>query len=148
MTNSIQELKDEARRLRDGLANTGTVVSHSKSLELVAKQKGYRDWNTLYGSLGNQPPGPPVQIGQTVEGTYLGQPFTAAVLGVHCQSHAGRYRITLDLAEPVDVVTFESFSAYRRRISATVNSDGSTSEKTSNGKPQLTLNLAAGTVRA
>lgn len=147
MTNSIIELKDEARRLRTGLASAGSPVSHSQSLELIAKQKGYRDWNTLFAKLGhaamsNRASGPPVRIGQLVEGIYLGQPFTAEVLGIQLQNGGSRYRITLDLAEPVDVVTFDSFSAFRRRISATVSADGKTAEKTSNGKPQLELKLA------
>lgn len=146
MTNTITELKDEARRLRASLADAGKSVSHSQSLELVARQKGYRDWNTLHAKLGhaigaNRPSGPPVYIGQLVEGVYLGQQFTAEVLGIQLQNGGSRYRITLDLAEPVDVVTFDSFSSFRRRISATVNADGKTSEKTSNGKPQLELKL-------
>jgi len=147
MTNSISQMKDEARRLRDGLAGSGSPISHSQSLELVARQKGYRDWNTLYGDLGhstgaNHPSGLSIGIGQSVEGTYLGQPFKATVLGVQSQLQPDRFRITLELSEPVDVVTFESFSAFRRRISATINSDGRTSEKTSNGEPQLVLCLA------
>jgi hypothetical protein len=143
MTNSIKELKEEARRLRQNLTMAGTSLSHSQSLELVAKQKGHKDWNTLFASIGNKPEGPPVWIGQLVEGTYLGQRFTAEVLGVQSQLSHGRWRITLDLAEPVDVVKFESFSSMRRRISATINSDGSTSEKTSDGIPQMVLDLSA-----
>lgn len=146
MTNSIEELKTEARRLRDSLAHSGAPVTHSRSLELVARQKGYRDWNTLHAAIGlaigsNRPEGPPVEIGQTVRGTYLGQSFSAEVLGVQAQVHSGRWRITLDLEEPVDVVTFESFSSFRRRISATIGPDGKTLEKTSNGQPQLVLDL-------
>ena len=143
MTNLIQELKDEARRLRDGLKLAGKPISHSASLELIAKQKGYRDWNTIHASIGNKPEGPPVWIGQLVEGSYLGQRFTAEVLGVQSQLKHGRWRITLDLAEPVDVVKFDSFSAFRRRISATIGTDGKTVEKTSNGVPQLALDLAS-----
>jgi len=141
MTNFIDELKNEARRLRDSLAHSAAPVSHSQSLELIAKQKGYRDWNTVHAAIGNRVSGPPVEIGQKVHGTYLGQPFSAEVLGLQAQAHSNRWRITLDLAEPVDVVTFESFSAFRRRISATIGEDGQTVEKTSNGQPQLTLQL-------
>ncbi len=146
MTNRITQYKEEARRLRDSLAVAGTGISHSRSLELVARQKGFRDWNTLHGQLGqaaevNQPAGPPVQLGQMVEGTYLGQPFTAEVLGIQILNGGNHYRVTLDLAEPVDVVTFESFSAFRRRISATINSQGRTAEKTSNGVPQMVIRL-------
>lgn len=143
MTNSIKELKEEARRLRQNLTTAGTSLTHSQSLELVARQKGHKDWNTLFAAIGNRPEGPPVWIGQLVEGTYLGQSFTAEVLGIQSQLSHGRWRITLDLAEAVDVVKFDSFSAMRRRISATINSDGKTSEKTSDGNPQMVLNLPA-----
>lgn len=143
MTNTIHELKDEARRLREGLAAAGTPVSHARSLELIARQKGYRDWNTIHAAMGNRPSGPPVLVGQSVTGCYLGQSFVARVKGVQSLSHADRYRITLDLDEPVDVVTFESFSSFRKRISATIDRDGRTKEKTSNGKPQLALDLGS-----
>ncbi|MGB7288244.1 MAG: glyoxalase superfamily protein [Salaquimonas sp.] len=141
MTFTIQTLKDEARRLRVTLENTGTVVTHSGSLELVAKQKGYRDWNTALASIGNRPSGPPVWIGQLVEGEYLGQKFMAEVIGVQSQLQPGRWRVTLDLSEAVDVVKFESFSAFRKRISANITADGRTVEKTSDGVPQLVLGL-------
>lgn len=141
MTTSIEKLKTEARRLRESLTQSGAPVSHSQSLELIAKQKGYRDWNTIHAAIGNRHEGPPVEIGQKIEGAYLGQSFSAEVLGIQSMNHSGRWRITLDLEEPVDVVTFDSFSAFRRRISATIGQDGKTAERTSNGQPQLVLNL-------
>ena len=141
MKHSVQNLKDQARRLRDAMAQTGETISHSQSLELVARQLGFRDWNTAHAACGNRPEGPPVYVGQIVEGSYLGQPFTAEVIGVNAQAAHGRYRVELDLAEPVDVVTFDSFSNFRRRVQATINRNGSTTEKTSNGKPQLALDL-------
>lgn len=71
---------------------------------------------------------------------YLGQPFVASVLGV--QALGGdpeRYRLTLHLDDPVDVVTFESFSAFRQRVHCNVDTSGRTLEKTSNGRPQVEL---------
>lgn len=141
MTVTIQNFKDEAKRLRESLQSSGTTVSHSSALELVSKQKGYRDWNTALASIGNQPSGPPVWVGQLVEGEYLGQSFTAEVIGLQSQLQPDRWRITLDLSEAVDVVKFDSFSAFRKRISATVNHDGRTMEKTSDGVPQLVLEI-------
>lgn len=38
--------KSMASRLRSQLAARGTDITHSQSLELVAAQLGYRDWNT------------------------------------------------------------------------------------------------------
>ena len=51
----------------------------------------------------------------------------------------GRYRLTLDLDEPVDVVTFDSFSAFRKRVHCTIDETGRTIEKTSNGRPHVEL---------
>jgi len=139
---SLEELKAQAKRLRGTLAAQQKPVSHSEALELVAKQMGYRDWNTLHASIGNRPAPPPVALGDRVRGTYLGQPFDGDVIGVQSLS-GGRLRVTLEFDDPVDVVKFNSFSAYRRRVSATVNSDGRTTEKTSDGAPQLELKVVA-----
>ncbi len=138
---SLDNLKAQAKRLRTTLSEDGTAISHSKSLELIAHQYGFRDWNTLHAAVGNRPPAGPVVLGQRVKGTYLGQPFDGEVIGVQALS-AGRFRVTFDFDEPVDVVTFESFSAFRKRVSCTVDAQGRTTEKTSNGQPQLMLRRA------
>lgn len=141
MNTTIDSMKTQARRLRDTLARSGENISHSRSLELVARQHGYRDWNTLHASLGNRPAGPPVTLGSKATGRYLGRPFTAKVLGVHSQLAPDRWRIDLQFETPVDVSAFDSFSVWRHRVFATVNADGATTEKTSNGVPQLLLDL-------
>jgi len=143
---SLDDLKAQAKRLRTSLTDAGTIVSHSKSLELLAAQLGYRDWNTLHAAAGNGPPPNPLALpaqlalGAKVQGTYLSQPFEGEVIGVQALSQ-GRIRVTLDFDEPVDVVTFDSFSAYRRRVSVTVGTNGQTTERTSNGEPQLKLQV-------
>ena len=45
----IPEPRDKAmaRHLRAALADRGVTVSHAEALELVARQLGMRDWNTL-----------------------------------------------------------------------------------------------------
>lgn len=43
----VDDLKQQARRLRAALAARGVVVPHGHSLELVAAQHGHRDWNTV-----------------------------------------------------------------------------------------------------
>ena len=35
--------------MRDTLGRQGTAINHSKALELIAAQYGFRDWNTLMG---------------------------------------------------------------------------------------------------
>ena len=141
MSSSIQNLKDQAKRLRASLAGSGEPISHSQSLELVARQHGYRDWNTAHAALGNRPSGPPVQLGGNARGRYLGQPFTAKVIGVRSQLTPGRWQVELQFDEPVDVVTFDSFSSFRSRVSAVIDADGRTVEKTSNGVPHMVLDL-------
>ncbi|WP_077500485.1 glyoxalase superfamily protein [Sinorhizobium sp. A49] len=137
---SLDALKDQAKRLRSRLSTEGEDISHSRSLELIAAQYGYRDWNTLHAAAGNRPPFNPWMLGSRVKGLYLGQPFEGEILAVHAlTAQPGRYRLTMKFDEPVDVVTFESFSAFRQRVTATVDETGRTIEKTSNGRPQLEL---------
>jgi hypothetical protein len=138
---SIDALKEQAKRLRLELAAAGTVIGHSHSLELLAHQHGYKDWNTLYAAIGNRPTLSPVAAGQRVSGHYLGQPFEGEVRALETFSHADRFRVVLHFDEPVDVVTFDSFSAFRQRVSCFIGGDGMTAEKTSNGEPQLRLHL-------
>ncbi|MEZ5667892.1 MAG: glyoxalase superfamily protein [Alphaproteobacteria bacterium] len=135
---TIDELKDQARRLRSRLAAAGTQIGHGQALELLAAQHGYKDWNTLHAAVGNRPRCP-VALGQHVRGRYLGQPFAGAVIGVQTLQQPDRYRLTLQFDEPVDVVRFDSFSAFRSRVSCVVNGAGVTLEKTSDGQPHLVL---------
>jgi len=108
---------------------------------LIAHQYGYRDWNTLHAAVGNRPPPAPVQLGMRVSGRYLGHPFDGEVIAVRALGEGERYRVTLAFDEPVDVVTFDSFSAFRSRVSATVDRRGITAEKTSDGQPHMVLEL-------
>lgn len=139
---SLDTLKSQARALRQALAATGHTVSHSQSLELLARQMGHRDWNTLYANVGNTPSSP-YALGQRVRGAYLGQPFTGEIIGLREIADGSRYHLTLRFDEPVDVIRFEGMSNLRRQITATVNHEGITAEKTSNGKPHLVLDLTS-----
>lgn len=137
---SLDTLKDQAKRLRASLGASGQEITHSKSLELIAAQCGFRDWNTLHAAVGNRPPFDPWMLGSRVSGHYLGQPFKATILGIQAiGAQPKRYRLTLDFDEAVDVVTFDSFSAFRKRVHCTVDATGRTTERTSNGRPQVEL---------
>ena len=137
---SLDDLKDQAKRLRDALARQGTIINHSKSLELVASQYGFRDWNTLHAKVGNMPPKRTLSIGDTVSGRYLGARFTGTVIAVQRLTSArGMTRVTFDFDEPVNVSKFESFAVMRRRVVCTLDEDGRTAEKTSDGTPHLVL---------
>jgi hypothetical protein len=135
-------LKAQARRLRKAMSERGTEMTHGMALELVAEQHGLRDWNTLsaVAAKPNAEPVSTVAVGDAVRGRYLNQPFTGKVLALSA-AHGGLYRITIDFDEPVDVVTFESFSAFRRRINAQIDADGLSPRKTSNGLPHLVLDI-------
>ena len=139
---SIEELKLQARRLRQAMSEHGDAISHSTALELVTKQYGVRDWNTLsaLASKMNNDTRLPLAIGTTVSGRYLNQAFTGKILTIAERSDR-LYEITIHFDKPVDVVTFESFSAFRQRITALVNSAGISPRKTSNGIPQLVLDI-------
>lgn len=134
----LDRAKQRARQLRIDLSKSGNQLSHSQALEMVAKELGYRDWNTAAALLSNYPD-ISVQVGDHVRGTYLKQPFTGRVLSVTEQGGGAFFRVTLDLDEAVDVVTFDSFSAFRKRVHGQIDSKGDSPAKTSDGEPHLSI---------
>lgn len=131
---SREALKLQAKRLRAELASQGQEISHSNALELVARQHGERDWNTLCARSGNELQ---LQPGDRVKGRYLGQDFQGEILGLTLQGTGESRRVTLHFDQPVDVVKFESFSSLRQRVSGEIGLDGCSARKTSDGVPQL-----------
>lgn len=139
MTNSdimtpLAELKTQARRLREQLRETGVEITHSRSLELLARQLGARDWNTLRAGIGNEVR---LQVGDRVEGRYLGQRFTGVVKSLTAMDDGKHRRVVLHFDDPVDVVAFDSFSSFRQRVRGTIGPDGCSPQRTSDGQPQL-----------
>ncbi|CUX55670.1 hypothetical protein AGR7C_Lc210010 [Agrobacterium deltaense Zutra 3/1] len=65
---ALEGLKEQAKRLRAALEDQGQAITHSKALELIAAQYGFRDWNTLHASAGNRPAFNPYLLGSRVEG--------------------------------------------------------------------------------
>ncbi|UWQ18409.1 glyoxalase superfamily protein [Jannaschia sp. M317] len=126
-----RDAKGRARTLRTDLAAQGEEISHAAALERVARAEGFRDWNTMSASLTDG-----WQVGDRVRGQYLGRDFDATVLTAQVLP-TGWTRLTLDLDEAVDVVRFDSFSAMRKRITATIGPKGTTAEQTSDGVPHL-----------
>lgn len=138
---AVSGLKQQAKRLRTSLAEDGDFISHSESLELIARQYGFRDWNTIHAAAGNGPPTDPLVLGAKIRGRYLGQTFSGEIIAI--QSLTADYkRLTVHFDEAVDVVTFDSFSAFRQRVSTRVNKHGVSVEKTSDGVPQMVIDLA------
>ncbi|SMX27699.1 hypothetical protein TRP8649_01809 [Pelagimonas phthalicica] len=136
---SLTEAKDLAKRLRRKLTEAGTPIGHAQSLERVAHQHGFRDWNTMRAEIRNGPP-KGWAVGETVNGTYLSQPFRATVVSIKIVK-PGWFHVGLDLHEAVDVVRSKRFSNLRKRIRGVVGPKGHSAEKTSNGEPQLKIDL-------
>ena len=134
-------LKDQARRLRATMADGGTALSHSAALEAIARQWGYRDWNTLSAAAPDEVATPRWQVGQRVTGQYLGHGFTGRIKAVEAAT-GGYWRLVLVFDEAVDVAASALFSAFRRQIRCTVNGQGITAERTSDGQPHVVLRAA------
>ncbi|MTI42275.1 hypothetical protein JM93_02273 [Roseibium hamelinense] len=140
---SVQNLKEQAKRLRNAIPSVlQQTCTHGQALELIAKQLGSRDWNTLLATTRSRTSEKTFSLGQRVSGEYMRQPYSAKVIGISQLADANRYRVTLQLDHPVDVVTFESFSCFRSRISAVVDRFGISIARTSDGNPHLKI-LAA-----
>lgn len=135
---ALEILKAQAKRLRQSLTAEGNFITHSEALELLAHQHGYRDWNTLHAAAGNRPAAP-LTLGATITGDYLGQAFKGEIIALASLNHGSHYRLTIDFDEPVDVVTFDSFSAFRKRVNCTVGADGRSPALTGNGAPQMVI---------
>ncbi|WP_417270061.1 glyoxalase superfamily protein [Celeribacter sp.] len=136
---TARQAKELAKRLRMKLADDGTEIGHGASLEMIAHQHGFRDWNTMSAALAGGP-SHDWPIGAKVSGTYLSQPFTATVMS-RTTVRADWVRLELHLDEAIDVVASSRFSNFRRRIFGVVGPKGHSEERTSDGQPQLQLNL-------
>lgn len=131
--------KEQAKRLRADLARQGDDITHGQALETVAHQNGFRDWNAFHAALEDGAPENWTPGGR-VAGHYLSQPFQATVI-TSKQERPGWFRLALELDEAVDVVVFESFSNFRKRIHVVVGPDGYTFERTSDGTPHAVLKM-------
>lgn len=134
---SIAAAKTAAKQLRLSATEQNMKISHSRALEMVAKSEGFRDWNTFSAYL-NENPTFPFQENDRVLATYMGHQMAATILSVSELSNS-RYQVTLYLDQPVDVVSFDSFSAFRQRVTGVVNQQGISFDKRSDGTPHLTM---------
>ncbi|MGH1579258.1 glyoxalase superfamily protein [Planktotalea sp.] len=130
-------LKSQAKRLRSAMAEKQTPISQGMALEAIARQYGYRDWNTLSAAAkSNAPRG--WHVGQRVSGRYLGHLFSGTLKAVRA-AHGGYWYLTVVFDEAVDVVDSEAFSSFRKQVNVTLNPEGVTHAKTSNGIPHMEL---------
>lgn len=132
---TIDEAKAQAKTLRAALQVQGNAISHAQALELVARQHGAKDWNTLHARLALRNAPPELGLGDRVHGRYLGQAFTGRVVGISGPSSHRQIEIRFD--HPVDVIQFESFSNMRSQIRSVIDESGRSHRHTSDGQPQL-----------
>ncbi|WP_414897040.1 glyoxalase superfamily protein [Rhodovulum sp. YEN HP10] len=137
---SLETIKTQAKALRQALQDRGTAISHAQSLELVARQHGARDWNTLHARLSQRNAPPELTLGSRVTGHYLGQAYSGKIVALSGPAEHRHVEIALD--QPIDTVRFDSFSNWRHRIRGTIGEDGRSARKTSDGSPHLTVEIA------
>ncbi|KEJ90125.1 glyoxalase superfamily protein [Sulfitobacter donghicola] len=130
-------LKAQAKRLRADMKEKGTEMTHAASLETVAHQWGMRDWNTLAAKADVSE----IQWypGQRVSGRYLGHKFDGIIKAARLAS-SGFWSLTVRFDEAVDVVESQLFTSLRQQINTTVNAQGVSPQKTSDGQPHMVLN--------
>lgn len=132
-------LKSQAKRLRSDMSARGQSITHAQALETVAHQWGARDWNTLSAQAATHHPG--WAPGQRVTGRYLGHAFQGQIKAARQQAN-GYWALTLRFDTAIDVVTSTHFSAFRRQVNTTVNAQGVSPQKTSDGQPHMAVRAA------
>ncbi|MBB4304810.1 hypothetical protein GGD81_003874 [Rhodobium orientis] len=132
---SLDAVKAQAKALRQALQADGTPVSHAHALELVARQLGARDWNTLHARLTQRNMPSELALGDRVAGNYLGQAYRGEIVAL--SGPADHRHVEIKLDRPIDTVQFESFSNWRHRIRGTLDVNGRSHRKTSDGTPHL-----------
>lgn len=133
----LAKIKDEAKNLLAHYAKHNQALTHSQALEKLARNYGFRNWNTFSAKLANTASSNRYHKGMRIYGNYLSQPFQGTILKIEPSSQQGHYHLTIQFDSPVDVVTFDSFSAFRQRVTCEIGPDGTSPNKTSNGKPHM-----------
>ncbi|MFY0679655.1 MAG: hypothetical protein JXR13_03685 [Thalassovita sp.] len=136
---SLTTAKLWAKRLRRQLSEVGQHISHSRALEIVARQQGFRDWNAMAATLVTRTPAE-LYHGARVTGRYLSVEFCATVRQIYSPS-PGLWQLSLDLEQPIDVVRFASFSNWRHQIMGVIGEQGTSREVTSDNCPHLIVDL-------
>jgi hypothetical protein len=137
---NVDALKAQAKRLRTAMSEKQTPITQSMALEAVARQWGFRDWNTLSAKAKSTQPRA-WHVGQRVSGRYLGHTFNGHLKAVRSAS-GGYWYVTVIFDEPVDVVTSNAFSSFRKQVNVVLNEDAVTQAKTSDGVPHMELRAA------
>ncbi|MFK3663715.1 glyoxalase superfamily protein [Ochrobactrum teleogrylli] len=143
------DFKHQARRLRQALSEEGITISHGKALDLVARQSGTRDWNTLAATGGKVEATPvaaqedtaPYRVGQRIAGMFHTTPFDARIIAVEETIKPDLWRITLQFEPAIDVAVSPNMSMRRRRFTIVVASDGKSRRLTGSESGGVALNV-------
>ena len=136
MTSHIYTRVQAKARARQLKAESAAPISLATALEIVAKDMGFRDWNTASARLSNAA-ATSWQVGERVSGQYLKRAFSGRIHGVRELQAGSGYEVTIHFDEPVDVVDWDSFASHRQRVTAMVSPEGISWAKTSDGVPHL-----------
>lgn len=145
-TNNV-DFKHQARRLRQALSEEGIAISHGKALDLVARQSGTRDWNTLAANGSKveaasvQDDTAPYRVGQRITGLFHTTPFDARIIAVEETIKPDFWRITLQFDPAIDVAVSPNLSMLRRRVTAVVGTDGKSRRLTGSETGGIALNV-------
>lgn len=145
-TNNV-DFKHQARRLRQALSEEGIAISHGKALDLVARQSGTRDWNTLAANgskveaASAQDDTAPYRVGQRITGLFHTTPFDARIIAVEETIKPELWRITLQFDPAIDVAVSPNLSMLRRRVTAVVGNDGKSRRLTGSETGGIALNV-------
>lgn len=130
----IKLAKTRAKRLRATLAEQGHTISHSESLEAIAKTEGYRDWNTysaLFKTVSeelsartNEHMQYPLHVGDTISGTFRGIRFAGRLLKLEETITPGVWRAKLHFETPVKLPAHDALNLTRQRVSCMLNASG------------------------
>lgn len=124
MTDTTPEtLKTRAKRLRAALSDRrGLAVGHGQALELVTREMGFRDWNTLSAAADTAKVA--LTVGDRVRGFYSTRPFSGEALAVEATAGSTVRRTDIRFDEPVDASTSPLMSIPRRRVAVLLDEDG------------------------
>ena len=103
MTSHIYTRVQAKARARQIKAESEGALSLAAALESVAKEMGFRDWNTASARLSNAPD-TSWQVGERVRGHYLKQAFSGRIHGVRELQAGSGYEVTIHFDAAVDVV--------------------------------------------
>lgn len=136
---TVDQAKSDARLLRMQLRAQGQPASHGNCLEMVAHSHGYKDWNALRAVLVRKL-AVDWMVGGRIQGLYRRHAFTATIASVN---KVGRdcFHVKIRLDKAIDVVSFASFSNFRKTICTVVDASGASLEKDSTGQSQLRISV-------